>query len=103
MKGKQYMKHLRINNSKGEFLSGADWKPVSDLTGNDVLALAKAAVEEEDFEMDDFNDAALPNPAHKVIYQKIWTQLDSLHSRKVDFMDETKNIYQAAYDKYCSE
>lgn len=103
MKGKQYMKHLRIENNKGEFLRGTEWILLPELTGDDVLSLAKAAVQEEDFDMDVYAENALPNPAHKVIYQNLYTQLEALHNRRVAFLDETRNIYQDAYDKYCIE
>lgn len=95
------MKHLRINEQKGEFLRGSDWFIVTEITADDILNLAKAVVKEEDFEVDSYNEAALPNPAQRIIYQKISEQLLSLHTRKQEFLDETRNIYQEAYEKYC--
>ena len=38
------MKHLRINDQKGEFLREANWRVVTEITADDVLNLAKAAV-----------------------------------------------------------
>lgn len=96
------MKHLRINDQKGEFLREVDWLVVTEITADDVLNLAKAAVEEEDYDVEPYDEAALPNPAQRIIYQKISEQLISLHARKQEFLDETRNIYQDAYDKYCN-
>ena len=96
------MKRLRINDQKGEFLREVNWLVVTEITADDVLKLAKAAVKEDDFEVDPFVEAALPNPAQRIIYQKISEQLISLHARKQEFLDETRNIYQDAYEKYCN-
>lgn len=96
------MKHLRIKDAKGEFLRNANWLVVTEITADDILNLAKAAVKEDDFEVDSYDEAALPNPAQRIIYQKISEQLMSLHARKQEFLDEIRNIYQDAYDKYCN-
>ena len=97
------MKHLRINNRQGEFLRGNEWIVITEIIADDILNLARAAVTEEDFETDAFEDSALLNPAQKIIYQKINEQLMSLHARKQEFADETRNVYQDAYDKYGKE
>ena len=97
------MKHLRINNRQGEFLRGDEWIVITEIIADDILNLARAAVTEEDFEVDSFDDSALLNPAQKIIYQKTSEQLMLLHARIKDFADETRNIYQDAYDKYCKE
>lgn len=97
------MKHLRIENRQGEFYRGNDWLVITEITENDILNLAKAAVSEEDFEFDLFNNDELPNPAQNTIYQKVSEQLLMLSARKQEFLDETRNIYQDAYNKYCSE
>lgn len=102
-KGNRYMKHLRIKERKGEFLRETNWLEITELTAEDILCLAKAAVQEDDFELDPYDEAALHNAAHKIIYQKISEQLLSLHARKQEFIDETRNIYQDAYEKYCND
>ena len=65
------MKHLKIENQKGFFMRGESWMVVTEMTKDDLLNLAHAAVDEADFEMDIFDEASLPNPAHKIIYKKI--------------------------------
>lgn len=102
-KGNRYMKHLRINNRQGEFLKGNGWEVITEIIADDILNLARAAVTEDDFEVDAYDELALVNPAQKIIYQKISDQLMSLHSKKQEFADETRNVYQDAYDKYCKE
>ena len=65
------MKHLRINNRQGEFLKGSDWVVITEIIADDILNLARAAVSEDDFEVDVFDESALVNPAQRIIYQKI--------------------------------
>lgn len=98
-----YMKHLKIEEQKGFFKRGENWIAVSELTKDDLLNLAHAAVEEEDFETDAYDEASLPNPAQRIIYQRICSQLNELHSRRADFQEEVKNVYKEAYSKYCIE
>lgn len=102
-KEEKYMKHLRIENQQGEFCRGKDWLVITEITENDILNLAKAAISEEDFDVDPFNNDDLPNPAQNIIYQKVSEQLLMLSVRKQEFRDETRNIYQDAYAKYCKE
>lgn len=97
------MKHLKIENQKGFFMRGESWMVVTEMTKDDLLNLAHAAVDEADFEMDIFDEANLPTPAHKIIYKKISGQLSELHNRRDAFMEEIRNIYKDAYNKYCVE
>lgn len=97
------MKHLKIEDQKAYFKRGESWIAVSEMNKEDLLNLAHAAVEEENLEMDAFEEAALPNPAHKIIYQRVSSQLNELHSRRADFLEEVRNVYKEAYNKYCTE
>lgn len=100
-KERTYMKHLKIENQKAFFTRGESWLVVTDMTKEDLLGLAHSAIEEEDFETDKYDEALLPNPAHKIIYQQINTQLTELHNRRGAFQEEVRNIYKDAYNKYC--
>ena len=95
------MKHLKIEDKKAFFTRGESWMVVTDMTKEDLLNLAHAAIEEEDFETDKYDDSLLPNPAHKIIYQQINSQLTDLHNRRTIFQEEMRNIYKDAYNKYC--
>ena len=95
------MKHLKIENQKAFFTRGESWLVVTDMTKEDLLNLAHSAIEEDDFETDKYDEALLPNPAHKIIYQQINTQLTELHNRRGAFQGEVRNIYKDAYNKYC--
>ena len=95
------MKHLKIEDQKAYFKRGENWMVVTDMTKEDLLNLAHAAIEEDDFETDIYNEALLPNPAHRIIYQQINGQLMELHNRRAAFLEEVRNIYKDAYNKYC--
>lgn len=97
------MKHLKIEDQKAYFSRGGNWMVVTEMTKEDLLNLAHAAIEEEDFEMDAYDEASLPNPAHKIIYQQVNGQLTELHNRRATFLEEERNIYKDAYNKYCIE
>ena len=97
------MKHLKIEEQKAYFSRDGNWMVVTEMTKEDLLNLAHAAIEEEDFEMDAYDEALLPNPAHKIIYQQINGQLAELHKRRAAFQEEERNIYKDAYNKYCVE
>ncbi len=98
-----YMKHLKIEDQKAFFKRGENWMVVTDMTKEDLLNLAHSAIEEDDFETDKYDEALLPNPAHKIIYQQINTQLTELYKRRDSFLEEVRNIYKDAFNKYCTE
>lgn len=97
------MKHLKIEDQKAFFKRGENWMVVTDMTKEDLLNLAHSAIEEDDFETDKYDEALLPNPAHKIIYQQINTQLTELYKRRDSFLEEVRNIYKDAFNKYCTE
>lgn len=102
-KERKYMKHLKIEDQKAFFTRGESWMVVTDMSKEDLLNLAHAAIEEDDFETDKYDEALLPNPAHKIIYQQINSQLTDLHNRRAAFKEVVRNIYKDAYNKYCTE
>ncbi len=97
------MKHLEIKGQKAYFKRGESWIIVTEMTKEDLLNLAHAAVEDDEFTADVYDESALPNPAHRIIYQRISGQLKELHNRRVAFQEEVRNIYKEAYTKYCVE
>jgi len=102
-KGETFMKYLKIEKEQAFFIRSENWVVVTDMTKNDLLNLAYAAIEEDDFETDAYDEVLLPNPAHRIIYQQINGQLLELHNRRAAFQEEVRNIYKDAYNKYCVE
>lgn len=97
------MKHLEIKDQKAFFKRGESWIIVTEMTKDDLLNLAHAAIEDEEFTADPYDESKLPNPAHRIIYQRISGQLTELHNRRAAFQEDVRNIYKDAYLKYCVE
>lgn len=97
------MKHLEIKEQKAFFKRGNNWIVVTEMTKDDLLNLAHAAIEDDSFASDEYDESALPNPAHRIIYQRVRGQMVELHNRREAFKEEVRNIYKDAYSKYCEE
>jgi len=97
------MKHLRVESGKGQYsVSGGDWNSVDKLDKEALLKLAYLALEDE-FEMDEYSEETIKNPAHQIIYKNIYDKLLQLSENKDRFKDESAQRYKKAYDKYVQE
>ena len=70
------MKYLKIDNNKGYYrfdTTVENWTDIEQINKEDLLILLKFA-SSEDFEMDEYKDELLQNPAHNYIQK---------HTRKV--------------------
>lgn len=74
---------------------------VTSLSKDDLMQMVRAALEDDDFEIDEYDEGLLPNPAHKIIYKHLGLQLEDIHSRKNEFQEAKRNIFKDAYEKYC--
>lgn len=100
------MKYLIIENGQVFFRfdeSKEIKKSIDTITKEDILKLLQAAIEDESFEMDIYDDSVVHNTAHKIIYKNIYQKLDDLLKRRINFIDEKINLYRAAIDKYTIE
>lgn len=94
------MKALKIENSKGYFLTeeGA-YETVDRIDKVILLRLVNAALE-DDFEIDEYNEEDLKNQAHQIIYRSISEKLNDLHNRRSQFRDESERLFLSEYEKY---
>ena len=53
--------------------------------------------------MDPYDEESLKNPAHKIIYKNIYDKFDALIKKRVQFKDETCDLYKSAIEKYSTE
>ncbi|MBY0537817.1 hypothetical protein K2P47_00275 [Patescibacteria group bacterium] len=93
------MKYLEIKNSKGLFNRDGVMIEIDQITAEDLLTIINHA-HEEDFEIDEYTEAALPNKAHQLIYQNIYIKLTDFLSDKNQFNQQVDKLYEDAIGKY---
>ena len=103
------MKYLYIENGQGFFsVSGleTDKQTIDKIRKEDLLRLLNLIIDESTengFEMDSYDEESLKNPAHKIIYKNIYDKFDKLIKKRVQFKDETCDLYKSAIEKYSAE
>ena len=97
------MKHLIIEANKGYFIRNGLKMEINEITKEDIFMLINKVIEDANFEMDDFDEASLTNPAHKVIYQNLQNHLKEFCAHKETYLEEIRNTYKEAYQKYCEQ
>jgi hypothetical protein len=96
------MKLLKIECNAGHFLTAeGGYAPVDKLTKEDLLRLVDLTLG-DDVELDGFDEEALPNQAHQIIYKSVCEKLRDLRDRRQGFTDESERLYLHEYEKYRS-
>ena len=96
------MKYLKIDNNKGYYnidTAVENWTEIDQINKDHLLTLLKIA-SVENFEMDEYEDALLQNPAHNIIYKNIHGKFKAFSSNKTRFQDSVDAMYKQAIDKY---
>jgi hypothetical protein len=99
------MTYLKIENNKGFYrldASSEEWIELDQIGKDDLLILLELATTQE-FEMDEYQDELLQNPAHNIIYRNIYGKFKELLSNKTRFQDSVNSMYKSAIDKYTVE
>lgn len=101
-KGGWTMKYLKIDEGNAFFLDkNSDYASINEITKEDLMYLIDCAVDDSlDFEMDDFNEFEIHNPAHQIVYSNLYQKLMELANDKERFMEESKSMYFDAKVKY---
>lgn len=103
------MKYLYIETGQGFFsVSGleTDKQTIDKIRKEDLLRLLNLIIDasaENGFEMDSYDEESLKNPAQKIIYKNIYDKFDALIKKRVQFKDETCDLYKSAIEKYSTE
>jgi hypothetical protein len=50
--------------------------------------------------MDSYDDQAIKNQAHQVIYKSIFQKLTDLRKRRQEFIDESARLFLDEYERY---
>jgi hypothetical protein len=96
------MKYLKIENNKGYYrLDKAvdNWIELEQINKEHLLTLLNFA-SMEDFEMDEYQDELLQNPAHNIIYKNIYGKFKDFLNNKTRFKDSVEAMYKPAIEKY---
>jgi hypothetical protein len=98
----KHMKYLKIENNKGFYRldsSEENWIELGQINKDDLLSLIKIASKAE-FEMDEYNENLLQNPAHRIIYRNIYGKFNDFLSNKTRFQDSAEATFKQAIEKY---
>ncbi len=93
------MKYLKIEHNQVFYFEN-EWKTIDRIDKNILLYLVNKIIEEDEFEMDEYDESLIGNKAHQIIYKNIYEKLNSLKSEKTRFQDESRNLYREAFEKY---
>lgn len=104
-KGTQYMKVLRINNGKGQFsIKEGDYKPIDEISKDDLLEILKLIIKAEDIEFDEITDKnKVDNVAQNIVYSRLLSKIKELKERKRSIIDEVNSEFKDAIEKYIGE
>lgn len=99
------MIYLKIENNKGFYrleTASGKWMEIDQIGKDHLLTLLKLA-SIEDFEMDEYKEELLQNPAHNIIYKSVYNKFKDFLSNKTRFKDSVDALYKAALEKYKME
>ncbi|MDU3177391.1 hypothetical protein [Anaerococcus sp.] len=77
-----------------------DWKYISDINGEDLLILTEKCVEDENFEIEEYNSSLIRNEAHNIIYKSIYSNLIEIYKDRNSIIDQNKQRYSEIINKY---
>jgi len=102
IKGDKDMKLLKIENNHGHYLDDKNgFSPVDQITKEDLLRLVGLTLAEVEF--DEYDNEAIKNQAHQILYRSIYEKLRGLRDRREEFIDESERLYLQEYEKYREE
>jgi len=95
------MKLLKIENNSGTYRKeSGEHCPIDKITKEELLVLVNWTLNEDEVEIDEYDEDAIKNHAHQIIYKSIARKLHSLRQRRQEFIDESARLYLEDYEKY---
>lgn len=95
------MKLLRVSDNVGQFLAAnGDYSLIDKIGKDDLLRLVDRTLHEDEVELDPYDDQAIKNQAHQVIYKSIFLKLTDLRKRRQEFIDESARLFLDEYERY---
>ena len=97
------MKLLKIEKSQGFYSISEDaYKPIDEITKEEILILVNKALSKEDVEFDEYDEELIQNQAHQIIYRSVYEKLKDLKNRRKEFSDESECLFLEEYNRYSS-
>ena len=94
------MKLLSIDSNAGFYLDDSgQYSPIDKITKEDLLRLVDLTLQ-ADVEFDAYDENAIKNQAHQIVYKSVFEKLRGLKGRKKEFVDESERLYLKEYEKY---
>ena len=95
------MKLLKIDANQGHFrdVSGK-YKPIDKIAKEDLLQLVTWTLNEKEADFDAYDENAIKNQAHQIVYKSVAQKLQNLGGRKQEFIDESERLFLKEYEKY---
>lgn len=96
------MKLLKINEKKCYFSTdGVEYKPISDISKDDIYSILNYIYINDDFELDEYNETTeIASDVEKLIYSNLYNQLQTFIQNKTNLVNEINNELSEVLDKY---
>jgi hypothetical protein len=95
------MKLLKIEGDAACFRNAeGGFTPVSELTRDGLMMLVGWALEEDDVDLDEYNEMAIKNHSHQIIYKHVWLKLKELRGKRDQFKDQADRLFLSEYERY---
>lgn len=97
------MKLLKIEDNRGFYrTSDGQFKEVDEMTKESLLWIIERILDTT-VELDEYDDEALKNQAHQVIYRSVFNNLKALLDRRDEFKDDAERLFLEDYKRYVGE
>jgi hypothetical protein len=95
------MKLLRISDSGAQYRTEkGGYIPIDKISKEDLLRLVHWTLHEDAATFDVYDEKAIKNQAHQIIYKSIFQKLSDLKKRRQEFIDESARLFLTEYEKY---
>ena len=95
------MKLLRTRDNGGQYRTeNGDYSVIDKISKEDLLRLVHWTLHEDAATFDEYDEKAIKNQAHQIIYKSIFLKLSALRKRRQEFVDESARLFLAEYEKY---
>jgi hypothetical protein len=74
--------------------------PIDKISKEELRRLVDLTLDEEDVEFDEYDEDAITNQAHQIIYRSVAGKLWDLRKRRKEFVDASARVFLEDYQKY---